>query len=287
MDGKGGQDARGAGRRARLARARALPRARARPRCWPATAGARAALFLSKSGRRLSTSDVRRRLRALDAPRRAAGGRLAAHAAPLVRDPPARRGRRSALDPGAARPRDDQHDPDIHSGRVGAPQEGVRARPPDGPERRRRPDWRPTSRRSSSRTCGAATRTRRPAGARAARARLLAARQVRGRPHVERPARARRGVRPHLLRAARPDLGDRALRARARDQVRDVRDHAHQGLDHRRAALARLGAALGARHGARDREGERASSSTSCTARRPTRRWPRRSACRSRSSRTR
>ncbi len=33
----------------------------------------------------------------------------------------------------------------------------------------------------------------------------------------------------------------------ARDQVRDLRDHPHQGRDHRRAALARLGAALGAR----------------------------------------
>ena len=39
----------------------------------------------------------------------------------------------------------------------------------------------------------------------------------------------------------------------ARDQVRDVRDHAHQGRDHRRAALAGLGAALRARPRARDR----------------------------------
>ena len=33
----------------------------------------------------------------------------------------------------------------------------------------------------------------------------------------------------------------------ARDQVRDLRDHPHPRRDHRRAAHARLGAALGAR----------------------------------------
>ena len=48
---------------------------------------------------------------------------------------------------------------------------------------------------------------------------------------------------------------------------------AHQGLDHRRAALARLGAALRARQGARDRGGAGRSSSTSWAARPPTRRW--------------
>ncbi|CAA9526467.1 MAG: RNA polymerase sigma factor for flagellar operon, partial [uncultured Solirubrobacteraceae bacterium] len=45
-------------------------------------------------------------------------------------------------------------------------------------------------------------------------------------------------------------------RTRAGDQVRDVRDHAHQGRDHRRAALAGLGAAVGALAGAGDREGQ-------------------------------
>ena len=94
-------------------------------------------------------------------------------------------------------------------------------------------------------------------GARAARRRLLPPRQVRRRPDVLGPAGARRGVRPHLVRADRPDQRDRALRHRARDQVRDVRDHAHQGRDHRRAAGARLGAALRPRPGARDRAGAR------------------------------
>ena len=70
------------------------------------------------------------------------------------------------------------------------------------------------------------------------------------------PARARRGVRPHLVRPRRPDQRDRALRARARHQVRDLRDHPHQGRDHRRAALAGLGAALRALPRPRDREGQ-------------------------------
>ena len=38
-------------------------------------------------------------------------------------------------------------------------------------------------------------------------------------------------------------------------QVRDLRDLAHQGRHHRRAALDRLGAALGAREGTLDRAG--------------------------------
>ena len=57
---------------------------------------------------------------------------------------------------------------------------------------------------------------------------------------------------------------------RARDQVRDLRRLADQGLDHRRAALARLGPALGAREGARDRGRPRRSWSTSSAGRRPT-----------------
>ena len=88
------------------------------------------------------------------------------------------------------------------------------------------------------------------------------------------PAGARRGGRPGLLRPARPDRRDRALRARPRHQVRDLRDHPHQGLDHRRAALAGLGAALGAQPRPRDRARRWSSSSTSSSARRPTRRSP-------------
>ena len=83
--------------------------------------------------------------------------------------------------------------------------------------------------------------------------------------------------RSRLVRAARPDRRDRALRPRPRDQVRDLRDRADQGRDHRRAALARLGAALGALARARDRARDRRARAQARTARRPTRRSRRRS----------
>ena len=74
--GQGRQDALRAGRRARpAARSRATSSARAR-RSAPATG--EPALFLSKSGRRLSTSDVRRRLRVWARHAALAGRRLAA-----------------------------------------------------------------------------------------------------------------------------------------------------------------------------------------------------------------
>ncbi len=119
---------------------RALERylARARPAL---RRGAEQALFLSKSGRRLSTSDVRRRLK-LQARR---VRHLPAHAAAFVRHPPARGRGGPAHDPGAARTCVHQHDPDLHSGRVEAPQDGVRALSP--PRLSPRPRWRPTSRR--------------------------------------------------------------------------------------------------------------------------------------------
>ena len=75
--GQGRQDARDARRRARLAGARALPRTRA-ARPWRRRASGERALFLSKSGRRLSTSDVRRRL-GLQARRAALQGGVSPH----------------------------------------------------------------------------------------------------------------------------------------------------------------------------------------------------------------
>ena len=98
---------------------------------------------------------------------------------------------------------------------------------------------------------------RRCACARAAGGRLFAAGEVRGGADGQRPAGACRGGRPHLLWAGGADQRDRAFRGRARDQVRDLRDHADQGLDHRRAALAGLGAAFGSRPGAGDRACQR------------------------------
>ena len=118
VDGKGG--------RTRVVPAgehawKALDRYLARGR--PALAGDSAALFLSKSGRRLSTSDVRRRLRLQAPPRR----HHSAHAAPFVRDPSTRGRCRFAGDPRAARARLHRHDPDVHSGRVETPQDRLRA----------------------------------------------------------------------------------------------------------------------------------------------------------------
>ena len=60
----------------------------------------------------------------------APGRDLAAHAAAFVRHPPAGGRRRPSRNPGAAGTLKYQHDPDIHSGRVETPQEGVRALSP-------------------------------------------------------------------------------------------------------------------------------------------------------------
>ena len=75
----------------------------ARPHAGRPTA-AEPALFLSKSGRRLSTSDVRRRLRAWARHAAAPGRRASARAAPLLRDPSARGRGGPPRHPGAARP---------------------------------------------------------------------------------------------------------------------------------------------------------------------------------------
>ncbi len=79
------------------------------------------ALFLSKSGRRLSNSDVTRPTRALGARGGAGRGRLAALAAPQLRHAPARGRRRPAHDSGAARPRVDLDHAGLHSGRCCSP----------------------------------------------------------------------------------------------------------------------------------------------------------------------
>ena len=79
--------------------------------------------------------------------RRLAGlpaGDHAAHAAPLVRDPPARRRRGPARRPGAARPREPRHDPGLHARLADAPPRGLPRCPPAGragsPPRERRAD---------------------------------------------------------------------------------------------------------------------------------------------------
>ena len=250
--GQGRQDQGRARRRARVARAAGLARARAPP------AGARG---------RPRAVPVQDRPQAVHVGRAAApGGRrqarrdpgrgVPAHAPALVRDPPAGGRRGSAQHPGAARTCVDQHDPDLHSGRVAASEDGRTRRLIPEPEGQRSSGNQRQGHRAT-RPVAPLQGKRRPARARAPGPGLLAAGQVRGRAHVQRPARPRGGGRPDLVRPAGPDLGHRALRARPRDPLRDLRHHPHQGLDHRRAALAGLGPALGAGQGARDRARQR------------------------------
>ena len=79
------------------------------------------ALLLSKSGRRLSTSDVRRRLKVWARHADAAGRGPSARPPALVRDPPPRGRRGFAGHSGAVGPFIHIDDPGLHSGRVGAP----------------------------------------------------------------------------------------------------------------------------------------------------------------------
>ena len=84
------------------------------------------ALFVSRRGRRLSASDVRRRLEKWVREAAVAGSRLTPHAAPLLRHASARGRRRSALDSGIIGTLERVHDPDLHPGRTFAPARAVR-----------------------------------------------------------------------------------------------------------------------------------------------------------------
>ena len=98
----------------------------------PALANDRAepALFLSRRGRRLSPSDVRRTARPLGA----RGGRrracVASHAPPLLRDASARGGRRFALNPGAFGTLERLDDPGLHARGAWTPAPRVRTSHP-------------------------------------------------------------------------------------------------------------------------------------------------------------
>ena len=115
--GQGRKDADRARRRAGAARDHALPRAR------PPRAGAASRASRRCSSRSPGAAFRRRTSAAASACGRApprSGRRLAARAAALVRDAPARRRRGPARDPGAARAQLDLDDADLHARRVGA-----------------------------------------------------------------------------------------------------------------------------------------------------------------------
>ncbi len=93
------------------------------------------ALLLSKSGRRLSTSDVRRRLKVWARHAGQQGAVASAPPAALVRNPSARGRCGFAGHSGAAGPFQHLDDPGLHSDRVSAPTGRVRAQSSPGLER--------------------------------------------------------------------------------------------------------------------------------------------------------
>ena len=108
--------------------ARGLPGPGPARRCAAGRARARRAVFLNARGGRLSRQSAWTVLRA--AAERAGLTRrgLTAHAAALVRHPPARRRRRRPGRPGAARPRLGDHHPGLHAGHRGQAARGLRDR---------------------------------------------------------------------------------------------------------------------------------------------------------------
>ena len=112
---QGLEGAAAAGRRAGPAGAAPLPASAAAARSPPIRASS--ALFLSKSGRRLSNSDVTRRLGLWVREAALAGGVSPHSLRHSLRDPPARGRRGSAYDPGAARPLLDLDHAGLHPGR--------------------------------------------------------------------------------------------------------------------------------------------------------------------------
>ena len=271
VDGKGGEDAARAGRRARAARAQPLPRARPpRPRRRPAASrrcSSRRAAGASPtptSAAACSAGCARRRSPAASRRTRCAtpSRPICSRAAPTC----ARSRSCSAtpvisttqvytrVEPARLRER-------VRSQLIRALEEGARLQ-------RERLHGNRASRRSSSGTSGAATRRR---ATQRARERLVVAYS----PLVKFVAgRIGAGLPSHVEEADLISYGLIGLIGAIErfEPEREIKFetfamHADPRRDHRRAALARLGAALGALPRPRDRAGATRSSSTSCSAR--------------------
>ena len=158
-------------------------------RARPALSGAdpEPALFLSKSGRRLSTSRRPAPPARVGAARRHADRRAPARPAAFLRHPSARGRRGPARDPGDAGSREYLDDPGLHSGRVRPAAGGVCEEPPAGVKRGRSGDQRQSDRAEGAVAPLQDRRLRQ--GPRTARRRLLTTREVRRRPHVVRACR--------------------------------------------------------------------------------------------------
>ena len=100
-------------------------------------------IFLNHLGEPLGVRGLRYRLDRLCARAGLPGRRLAAHAPPLVRDAPARRRRRPARRPGAARPREPRDDPGLHPRLAGSAAGGLSGGPSAGASRPRARERRP------------------------------------------------------------------------------------------------------------------------------------------------
>ena len=130
----------------------------------------------------------------------------------------------------------------------------LRVRPGDGGDRRPRGRRvRPAAPTSLDELWRSYKATGDAAAARAVDPALLAAGEVRGGPGQRGAAGQRRAGGLRLLRGVRADRRDREVRPRARDQVRDLRDHPDPRRHDRRTAGPGLDPALGPAEGPRGR----------------------------------
>ena len=217
--------------RARATGSASSRRARRRSSGCGATAGtvrpaARAArgsraLFLNRSGGGLSRQALWGLIRRAGAPGGDPGRGLAPHPAPLVREPPARARRGSALGAGHARTRRHLDHPDLHAPAVERGPRHVPQVPPSARGARRAASGRAEMARARTRVSAGGARRRRADGrARGGRARAATSRGARAR---ARPRRGRAGGGPGPRQAVRTAELARAVDVGPRPAARSAR----------------------------------------------------------------